>query len=152
MAKKQPGSYFIILHLLKESSIQIGKKGRFTFPGGFYIYTGSAMNGIWQRLKRICPCRRKMNLHWHIDYFIRYPLVQVLEMYGVPEIYKNECVYNLRILQVPGASTPVKDFGSSDCTAGCPGHLVHFESYPKSLWEYTGVKGKVYPIEYFEEM
>ena len=140
------------MHLLRDSRIEIGKKGRLDFPAGFYVYTGSAMNGIWQRLRRICPCGRGTSLHWHIDYFIRFPLVQVLEIYGVPEIYKNECVYNQRILQVPGAEIRVPDIGNSDCTSGCSSHLIYFSHYPDSLWDYTGVNGNVYPLEHFSEL
>lgn len=150
LTKDETGSYFILMCLLQASDIQIGRKGRFHFPQGYYIYTGSAMGGLLQRLKRICRCGFRRRLHWHIDYFIRYPLVQILEIYAVPEVFKNECVYNQKICQFPTATVPVQQFGSSDCKAGCKGHLIHFPSYPKGLWDYLDVKGELLPLNHFE--
>ena len=45
-------SYQIIFKLNKELELQIGKLGRFIFPVGLYIYTGSAKNNINQRIER----------------------------------------------------------------------------------------------------
>ena len=150
MLKKQPGSYFILMHLLQRAEIQVGRKGRFTFPPGYYIYTGSAMGGIWQRLRRICRCGFRQKLRWHIDYFIRYPLVQILEIYAIPEIYKNECRYNMKIANFDNASVPVPHFGDSDCKAGCPGHLIHFPAYPAGIWTGLAQEGQLLPVNYFK--
>ena len=46
------GIYQLLIYLPKNTSIVIGKKGRFGFPRGFYIYTGSARNGLEKRTER----------------------------------------------------------------------------------------------------
>ena len=46
------GIYSLIIKLTKSSSITIGKLGRFKFPKGYYIYTGSAEKNLSQRIDR----------------------------------------------------------------------------------------------------
>jgi hypothetical protein len=40
------GCYQLFLYLDRKSRIRIGKKGEYDFPKGYYIYTGSALNGL----------------------------------------------------------------------------------------------------------
>ena len=37
-----------------------------------------------------------------------------------------ECVWSQALLELPGASAPVRGFGASDCHSGCEAHLVFF--------------------------
>jgi len=32
------------------------------------------------------------------------------------------------LLKIPGVSSPVKGFGSSDCRSGCPAHLLFVQN------------------------
>jgi sugar fermentation stimulation protein A len=45
------GIYQLLIYLPKNASIVVGKKGKFRFPKGYYIYTGSARNGLEKRVE-----------------------------------------------------------------------------------------------------
>ena len=45
-------TYQLYIKLDKTIKLQIGKLGKFTFPKGDYIYTGSAKKNINTRIKR----------------------------------------------------------------------------------------------------
>ena len=46
------GSYILVIELKEEKIIQIGKLGKIHFKKGFYVYIGSALNGLEQRITR----------------------------------------------------------------------------------------------------
>jgi len=119
-AKRTPGVYHLILRLPRASRIRVGRLGLQPFGAGYYVYTGSAMNGLEARVAR--HRRRRKRLRWHIDY-----LLQKAEMAAVvliPTRRRLECARNCVVLSLPGASIPVAGFGSSDCR--CRSHLVYF--------------------------
>ena len=108
------GSYVLVLHLNKTTPIKIGKKGKQVFPQGWYVYCGSALNGIEQRVQRHLRIKKKM--HWHIDYLLKSaPVSKVLytENQKYPECTLAE-LFNKKLRPVPG-------FGCSDCQ--CISHL-----------------------------
>ncbi len=126
---QKAGIYNLIIKLPKKNEITIGRLGTFIFPKGFYVYTGSAQNGLEKRLERHLSSNKKF--HWHIDYLLSYAkIVQVLRYAGVK---KNECKLNHLIAQCDGAALVVNKFGSSDCN--CVTHLYYFKSFPKHLVE-----------------
>lgn len=98
--------------------LPVGKLGTFLFPAGRYIYTGSAMNGVEQRLAR--HRRHNKTLHWHIDYLLHYARITDTRVF--PTLRNVECALNRKVLTQPGAQVIVKGFGSSDCR--CVSHLV----------------------------
>ena len=115
--------------------LRIGRLGTFDFPAGWYVYTGSAMNGLRARVarhlrRRTCPPkppgRSRKRLHWHVDYLLRRARIADVILQPSPE--REECRLNARIAALPGATIPVPGFGSSDC--GCPAHLVRFSRRP----------------------
>jgi Uri superfamily endonuclease len=112
------GSYQLILYLPKGMALQVGKRGMFHFPAGRYVYTGSALNGVEQRLAR--HQRQNKRLHWHIDYLLRYARITSVKVFPTPR--KVECALNRKALRQPGAQVVAKGFGSSDCR--CASHLV----------------------------
>ncbi|PWB77529.1 MAG: DUF123 domain-containing protein [Candidatus Methylomirabilota bacterium] len=112
------GCYQLILQLSKPTMLQVGRRGRFLFPAGRYIYTGSALNGVERRLAR--HRRQNKTLHWHIDYLLRYARIVRTRIFSTSE--KIECPLNRKALAKPGAQVIVEGFGSSDCR--CPSHLV----------------------------
>ena len=61
-------TYQLYIRLKKEININIGKLGNFTFPPGYYVYTGSSKNNIDARIKR--HKSKKKNIRWHIDYLL----------------------------------------------------------------------------------
>jgi len=127
------GLYQLVLYMDKRTQIEIGKKGEYIFPKGYYIYTGSAMNNLQGRIKRHRRNRKKK--FWHIDYLLPYcKILKVITYNQTLKKVETECQMNKRLLKKKGAEILVKGFGSSDCR--CPAHLVYFKlSYPLGLLE-----------------
>jgi sugar fermentation stimulation protein A len=117
------GSYQIIMKLSKDTEIQIGALGIIKFKAGYYIYTGSAMKNLSQRIAR--HKRKNKNKHWHIDYFLDDDNVKILDIKEFPSTKREECRLNLDLLNQKNAEIPAKGFGSSDCRH-CPSHLIYF--------------------------
>jgi len=110
------GSYVLLIELRKLTTIRIGKLGRVNFPASWYVYVGSAMNGIKQRVNRHFSDEKK--LHWHIDYFLQTAILQ--KAYYKESKQRTECeiahVFSENFSSIPS-------FGSSDCT--CNSHLFY---------------------------
>ena len=116
----QKGIYQLLIRLPESAHIRIGKRGRFRFPKGYYLYTGSAKNGLEGRVKR--HLRKEKKRFWHIDYLLEHASVKaVLPFAGQRE---DECSLSLETLAMPGAQVIVPKFGASDCN--CPSHLAFF--------------------------
>ena len=45
-------SYQLFIKVRKDINLKVGKLGRFTFPFGSYVYTGSAKTNINKRIER----------------------------------------------------------------------------------------------------
>ena len=109
-------SYQIYFILNKSIHIQIGKLGRYTFPAGKYIYTGSAKKNIDQRIQRHQMKNKK--LHWHIDYLLSRDECKIQKIIK-PEL--DDCILN--------KATPGKlifpGFDAIDCRKGCISHLKY---------------------------
>ncbi|MFO7962781.1 MAG: DNA/RNA nuclease SfsA [Desulfobacterales bacterium] len=116
------GIYILMLHLKKEARFSAGKLAESDFPAGYYIYTGSAMNGLSARLAR--HCRKRKRLHWHIDY-----LIQRAER-TIPVPIRSskplECVLARSLSAIFSQGPP--RFGASDCR--CPTHLFYSPENP----------------------
>jgi Uri superfamily endonuclease len=121
---KQPGCYSLIVCLRKKTLIRIGKLGQAVFPAGTYVYTGSAMGGLEHRLRR--HVRNKKKLRWHIDYLLHAPEAKVNEIFIYPPLPGEECRRNRRIAALRRAEIILPKFGASDCSSGCPSHLIYF--------------------------
>jgi Uri superfamily endonuclease len=123
-----PGSYVLIMHLDEPKELVVGKLGSFPLSPGCYAYVGSAHGpgGLRARLRR--HLRARKCLHWHVDYLVC--AVRIAEIYCLPDRQKRECQWVEHLLALPGATAPIRGFGSSDCRAGCPAHLVRLpDSY-----------------------
>ncbi len=117
------GIYNLVINLSKKKEIKIGRLGTFVFPKGFYVYTGSAQNGLEKRISRHLSSDKKF--HWHIDYLLSHAkVIKVIRYVG----RKGECKLNRVTGQSAGATQIVKKFGSSDCN--CATHLYYFEDIP----------------------
>ena len=119
-AKRTPGVYHLVLRLPRETRIRVGRLGTARFGAGYYVYTGSAMNGLEARVAR--HQRRRKSLRWHIDYLLQKAEIAAVEL--IPTRRRLECARNRVILSLPGATIPVPGFGSSDCR--CRSHLLYF--------------------------
>ena len=129
MTAGDKGCYQLLIRLDKTRRIRIGKLGLFSFPRGWYVYTGSAMNGLSARISR--HLRKRKKRHWHIDYFLDYARVVGIKTY--PGDAPRECEINAHTFQRPDAEIIVKKFGSSDCR--CRTHLAYFPSKPNLPFE-----------------
>lgn len=121
------GTYQLLIRLDRRTVIQVGRLGEFVFARGYYVYTGSAMGGLQARIARhLGNCKR---FHWHIDYLLEH--ARVIMYASRDSSSKRECEFSKMMVEMDGASIPVKGFGSSDC--GCVSHLVYFEKRPRKL-------------------
>ena len=71
-------SYQLFINVTKEINLKVGKLGRFIFPTGTYVYTGSAKKNIDKRIER--HLSKKKKLHWHIDYLLNNDAVQIIDI------------------------------------------------------------------------
>ncbi len=113
------GAYQLHLRLDRSVRIKVGKLGMFLFPAGKYVYTGSALNGLENRLAR--HFRKRKKTRWHIDYLLRHAQIEDVTVVETEE--RIECELNRQVLNRHDARVIVKGFGSSDCR--CPTHLVY---------------------------
>lgn len=116
----QRGTYALVLYLPRAKTICIGRLGTFRFPRGYYIYVGSALNGLAARVAR--HLRRNKKKFWHIDYFLEY--AHIREVWTHQGTERWECLWAHAALALPHARVVAPRFGASDCT--CPTHLIYF--------------------------
>jgi Uri superfamily endonuclease len=126
MLPDRPGTYVLVLRLLRPATIGVGQLGRFQFPAGWYAYAGSAQGpgGLQARTSR--HLRSNKPLHWHVDY-LRAD-ARPIEIWYTVGNRKRECGWAEALSGLPGAAIPVPRFGASDCD--CPAHLIHFAAPP----------------------
>lgn len=127
--KQVPGLYQLVIRLRRARIIKVGALGRFRFPAGWYVYTGSARNGLAQRIRR--HLRGQKRKHWHIDYLLA--AADGVEAFFMRGETISECKLHDRL---QGGEMVVSNFGSSDC--GCQSHLAYFRNRPRiglKAWE-----------------
>jgi Uri superfamily endonuclease len=104
--------------------IAIDGRQRWCLQPGRYAYVGSAMNGLWPRLKRHLDSHKR--LHWHIDYLLQKATISNIII--CPSDDQIECTIarslSNRLELIPG-------FGSSDCK--CCSHLFFSEGNMKDV-------------------
>ena len=119
------GSYVLVLHVLEQRQLRVGKLGTFRFPAGCYLYFGSALNSLNGRIGR--HLRKEKKPHWHIDHLVAKG--EVVEVWAAVDGARRECEWAGLALDNPLATVPAKGFGSSDCRT-CPAHLVYLPNWP----------------------
>ncbi len=121
----EKGAYLLITELKESRYIEVGKLGVFFFPGGYYVYTGSAMNGVHRRVGRHTGQNKK--LRWHIDYFLRYGMIKGMVILSSED--KIECRVNQMVKALFKGRIIAPGFGSSDCKEKCGSHLLFIRKY-----------------------
>jgi len=110
------GSYLLLVELKENNILRIGKLNKILFNKGFYVYVGSALNGLEQRVQR--HLRENKRIRWHIDYLLRH--AKIINIFYKENKIREECniakTLDKKLLSVPG-------FGCSDCT--CKSHLFY---------------------------
>ncbi len=112
-------SYQLFIIVTKEIELKVGKLGKFIFPIGSYVYTGSAKKNIDKRIER--HLSKKKNLHWHIDYLLNSDAVQII---NIKKSRMTECSLNKKTK----GTIIINGFGSSDCNLCCKSHLKYKEN------------------------
>lgn len=115
------GVYQLLIEIKDLINTPVGALGLLTFPKGFYVYTGSAMNNVYKRVERHLSSEKK--LHWHIDYLLNNDKVNILDTKIIETTDKIECKLNQMMHKKTGAKSLYKKFGSGDCTK-CNSHLI----------------------------
>ena len=119
--QRQPGVYALVVRVGNTSKLKVGALGDVEFQGGYYVYVGSAMNGLAARVAR--HRREQKRVHWHIDYLLaKAELIEVIE---IPTSKRMECRFSQHISRYAESSIP--GFGCSDCS--CSSHLHYFKGY-----------------------
>ena len=126
------GSYLLILSLMGNRRINVGKLGKVHFRKGFYIYVGSAMANLSKRMERHRHLRKQHR--WHID-----ELRAIAQFHSVLAIRSSdrlECEIAEAVSEIAEWSVP--RFGSTDCLCGThlfgmSGDPLHSEDFHKLL-------------------
>ena len=123
----QKGVYCLIFEN-GECTLQVGKKGEFSFQKGYHIYVGSALGpGGLKRMQRHIRLSRDKdkNPKWHVDYLHFCPAFRLVSAVCAATPERLECVL---VGAVGGPCVP--GFGCTDCK--CSSHLFFREKYPLS--------------------
>jgi len=108
------GSYAIVMRLDREQNIEVGSLGEIRFRRGYYLYVGSALNGLENRIKR--HLSNKKSMHWHIDYLTK--VAKITDVMIKESDTKEECSI---AKEFDRKFRCIHGFGSSDCK--CKSHL-----------------------------
>ena len=130
------GSYILLLKLKNSTGMQIGNLRNLDFEKGIYVYVGSALNGLDQRIQR--HLRKNKKMYWHIDYLV--DKANIINVFYKPSETREEC-FIAKTLKKELSIIP--DFGCSDCL--CKSHLF-YGSYKKIKNVVTNLGMKQYNI------
>jgi len=119
-----PGTYILVVALERDTRLTIGSLGGHDLRAGYYLYVGSALNGLRSRLSR--HLRPEKKRHWHIDYLLA--IASVCEIWYMESPERHECAW-AEALRWSGVVEPAAPgFGSSDCRCGT--HLFYSAERP----------------------
>ena len=124
------GSYILAGELTECAVLEHKNWSDIQFPRGFYFYCGSARNNGGVRARICRHLDNNTSRFWHID-FLKH-LLLFRQIWWINSHENIECKLCVSILSIPGAQTPLKGFGASDCVNHCESHLIYFQS-KKSL-------------------
>jgi Uri superfamily endonuclease len=105
--------------LSDDQIIEVGKLGEITFNKDFYIYIGSALNGLENRINR--HLKKYKKLFWHIDYFLRKS--DIIKVYIKISEQREECIIAQKFFKNNQEFKYIDNFGSNDCK--CNSHLFY---------------------------
>ena len=113
------GTYVLIIENHADTEIEVGKRGYVTLKRGYYAYIGSALSGLEQRIERhLRAIGEAKKVHWHIDYFLASPTVEIKEVAVAKTDARKECEIAAKMSMHLDS---IPHFGCSDCS--CPSHL-----------------------------
>lgn len=116
------GVYVLIIEVNRDTPLNVGALGKWTFKKGLYAYVGSAQNDLEQRVKR--HLRKEKRKFWHVDYLLDDDATKVVKVFHKQADKTEECAI-AKVISERGE--PIHDFGSSDCN--CKSHLYRIKDY-----------------------
>lgn len=128
---RKQGAYILYLDVNQPLTLRVGSLKTIFLPQGRYAYVGSAGAGIESRIrrhKRLAE-KKKGQCHWHIDYLLVHPLIQLAGETAIAG--GSECEISHQIASRKGTATPVPKFGATDCRKKCRAHLYHLKTMKK---------------------
>ncbi|MFW9995139.1 MAG: DUF123 domain-containing protein [Candidatus Odinarchaeota archaeon] len=123
--KGELGSY--LLYLFLSENLFISKPRTSLLKQGYYVYCGSARNGLLQRINR--HLRRDKRIWWHIDQITASS--RAVGVLWSSKLAECELSWKLRDMEL---TEPVKGFGSSDCSKSCYSHFFVLETPDQFDW------------------
>ncbi len=128
---KKQGAYILYLDVKQPLTLYVGSLKTIFLPQGRYAYIGSARAGIESRIRRHKRLVEKKTgkCHWHIDYLLVHPQIQLAGETAVTG--GSECEISHQIASWRGTTTPVPKFGSTDCRKKCRTHLYLLKTKKK---------------------
>ncbi|MHA1609805.1 MAG: GIY-YIG nuclease family protein [Candidatus Njordarchaeales archaeon] len=118
------GSYILILEVLREFKIRVGKLGEYIITPGLYAYVGSALGPGGLKARVLRHFNRLKKKKWHIDYLTTHDSVKIRGVVLILESKKLECALADDLLR-KGALVIIPKFGSTDCN--CAAHLLKID-------------------------
>ena len=120
---KRKGTYLLFLMFRNPAELNAGSLGKLFLNAGEYCYTGSAMNGLDNRIER--HLKREKKVRWHIDNLTicADDIEAYMSLDPVPE-----CILS-RTASECGCTPVFKGFGCSDCR--CATHLFFVNEVSK---------------------
>ncbi|GHV95862.1 hypothetical protein AGMMS50293_21820 [Spirochaetia bacterium] len=128
LAAKNAGSYLVVLEIAEAAEIAAGSLGTIAFKAGWYVYAGSALKNLTQRLNRHLRKVRKAK-HWHLDYLT--PFAKNIDALPIRSCRNLECCLAAALKALGGRGIP--RFGCTDCRNSggkCESHLYYFKTNP----------------------
>jgi Uri superfamily endonuclease len=103
------GTYILFINIEKNFSFNTAKRS-FTLKKGIYVYVGSAMKNLYQRVGRHISYKEgKYKKHWHIDNILENG--EVIRVFLIPDgVYREIEISKL----FDSEFSAVKGFGASD--------------------------------------
>jgi sugar fermentation stimulation protein A len=117
------GSYLLVLENATRCEIPVGKLGLVRFEAGYYVYVGSGMNGVDERVARHRSIKKRH--HWHIDRITPVPM-RITRVYIIRRRLRLEDTLVGRLERI--APHAIQGFGSSDSRKSS--HLFCFPDPP----------------------
>jgi len=108
-------TYILLIEVLKDLNVFVGRLKDLRFKKGFYLYIGSAKKAFGTRIQR--HLTRTKNIFWHIDYLLSSNDAKIKQIWIINK--DKECK-TAQFLCKKGYSF-INRFGSSDCN--CRSHL-----------------------------
>lgn len=108
-------TYILLIVILRDLNVLVGRLKDLHFKKGFYFYIGSAQRGLRARIQR--HLRKTKNIFWHIDYLLSSEYAQVNEVWISSKARECQIVKTL----IKDGYNFIEKFGCSDCN--CKSHL-----------------------------